>query len=42
MSDYKHWQMKIDASHIIWLGINRKNAAVNTINDEVLDELNDL
>ena len=42
MSDYKHWQMKIDASHIIWLGINRKNAAVNTINDEVLDELNGL
>ena len=42
MSNYKHWQMQIDASYIIWLGINRKNAAVNTINDEVLDELNGL
>ena len=42
MSNYQHWQMEIDASHIIWLGINRKNAAVNTINDEVLDELNGL
>lgn len=42
MSDYKHWQMDIDESHIIWLGFNRKDAAVNTINDEVLDELNGL
>ena len=40
MSNYQHWQMQIDASHIIWLGFDRKNAAVNTINDEVLDELN--
>ena len=42
MSNYKHWQMQIDGSHVIWLGINRKDAAVNTINDEVLDELNSL
>ena len=40
MTNYKHWQMQTDASHIIWLGLDRKNAAVNTINDEVLDELN--
>lgn len=32
--------MKDDKS-IIWLGINRNGAAVNTINDEVLDELNE-
>ena len=42
MNKYNNWQMDIDESHIIWLGINRKNAAVNTINDEVLDELNGL
>lgn len=42
MSNYKHWQMQVDAAHIVWLGINRKSAAVNTINDEVLDELNGL
>lgn len=42
MSNYKHWQMQIDDSHIVWLGIDRKNATVNTINDEVLDELNGL
>lgn len=40
MSDYQHWQIEIDTSQIIWLGFDRKHAAVNTINDEVLDELN--
>ena len=42
MNNYKHWQMQVDAAHIVWLGINRKQATVNTINDEVLDELNGL
>jgi 3-hydroxyacyl-CoA dehydrogenase/enoyl-CoA hydratase/3-hydroxybutyryl-CoA epimerase len=40
MNNYKHWNVEQDAEHIIWLGIDRKDAAVNTINDEVLDELN--
>ena len=40
MSHYKHWNIDTDASQIVWLGFNRKNANVNTINDEVLDELN--
>ena len=42
MSNYKHWEMQVDASQIIWLGFNRKDASVNTIDDEVLDELNGL
>ncbi len=42
MSSYKHWQMQVDPDHIVWLGLNRQQAAVNTINDEVLDELNGL
>jgi 3-hydroxyacyl-CoA dehydrogenase/enoyl-CoA hydratase/3-hydroxybutyryl-CoA epimerase len=42
MSNYKHWQMQIDESQIVWLGMDRKNSAVNSINDEVLDELNGL
>ena len=42
MSNYKHWEMQTDSDNIIWLGLNRKNATVNTINDEVLDELNGL
>jgi len=42
MSNYKHWQIKTDAFNIVWLGFDRQNAAVNTINDEVLDELSGL
>ena len=40
MSQYKHWEMECDAQHILWLGLNRQHARVNTINHEVLDELN--
>lgn len=42
MSHYKHWEKHTDANHIVWLSMNRKDATVNTINDEVLDELNGL
>lgn len=42
MSNYKHWQMQVDASQIIWLGLDRKETTVNTINNEVLDELSGL
>ncbi|MCR9192653.1 MAG: 3-hydroxyacyl-CoA dehydrogenase NAD-binding domain-containing protein [Gammaproteobacteria bacterium] len=40
MSDYKHWDQQIDAQNIVWLGLNRQHASVNTINNEVLDEFN--
>lgn len=40
MSQYQHWDMRTDAQHIVWLGLNRHHASVNTINHEVLDELN--
>lgn len=42
MNNYQHWEMTKDASGIIWLGLDRQNAAVNSINEEVLDELNGL
>ncbi len=42
MKNYKHWEMHTDTALIVWLGMNRNDAAVNTINDEVLDELNSL
>lgn len=42
MSKYKHWEIQKDDEGIIWLGINRQDVAVNTIDDEVLDELNSL
>ena len=42
MSNYKHWALQTDADGTVWLGLNRQNASVNTINDVVLDELNGL
>lgn len=42
MSNYKHWNKENDSENIIWLGLNRKDEAVNSINNEVLDELNSL
>lgn len=40
MNKTKHWTVEVDADNIIWLGFGRQDATVNTINDEVLDELN--
>ncbi|MBA4696456.1 MAG: enoyl-CoA hydratase/isomerase family protein [Legionella sp.] len=40
MNHYKHWNLQQDADQIIWLEINREDTTVNTINDEVLNELN--
>lgn len=40
MSQFKHWDIECDAQEIIWLGLDREHATVNTINHEVLDELN--
>jgi 3-hydroxyacyl-CoA dehydrogenase/enoyl-CoA hydratase/3-hydroxybutyryl-CoA epimerase len=42
MINHKHWVMDVDHDHIVWLGLDRHNERVNSINDEVLDELNDL
>lgn len=40
MSHYKHWDMYKDSDNIIWLGIDRFDSSVNSISDDVLDELN--
>lgn len=40
MNKTKHWTVEVDTDNIIWLGLDRQDASVNTINDEVLDELN--
>jgi 3-hydroxyacyl-CoA dehydrogenase/enoyl-CoA hydratase/3-hydroxybutyryl-CoA epimerase len=42
MSNYKHWDIHLDDDRIIWLGLDRKGSSINSINDEVLDELNEL
>jgi 3-hydroxyacyl-CoA dehydrogenase/enoyl-CoA hydratase/3-hydroxybutyryl-CoA epimerase len=40
MSNYKNWDLKRDNDNIIWLGLNRHDTSVNSMNEEVLDELN--
>ena len=40
MSQYKHWNVDVDTQHLAWLGLNRQDSSANTINNEVLDELN--
>lgn len=42
MNNYKHWDLQRDNDTILWLGLNRSDTNVNTINEEVLDELNSL
>lgn len=37
---YKHWLTHIDENGVFWAAINRQDATTNTINEEVLDELN--
>ncbi|KTD63430.1 enoyl CoA hydratase [Legionella santicrucis] len=42
MNNYKHWELQQDSDNILWLGLNRLDTTVNSINEEVLDELNSL
>lgn len=35
---YKHWKMKTDQDRILWLTMDRQDAAVNSLNREVFDE----
>ncbi|MGL5741087.1 MAG: 3-hydroxyacyl-CoA dehydrogenase NAD-binding domain-containing protein [Legionella sp.] len=42
MNNYKHWDLQRDSDSILWLGLNRKDTTINSINEEVLDELNSL
>lgn len=39
MTKYKHWHLERDEEAILWLGFNREDSSVNTINQEVLMEL---
>lgn len=42
MNNYKHWDLQRDNDNILWLGLDRKDTRVNSMNEEVLDELNSL
>jgi 3-hydroxyacyl-CoA dehydrogenase / enoyl-CoA hydratase / 3-hydroxybutyryl-CoA epimerase len=37
---YNNWQIEIDAEQIAWLGMDKQDENVNSMNDAVLDELN--
>lgn len=36
---YQHWKLHKDQQHILWLTIDRQNSSVNSLNQEVLNEL---
>src|SRR3989339_1234551 len=35
---YKHWKFNKDSENIFWLTLDRADAKVNSLNDEVFDE----
>lgn len=42
MKPYKHWNIEKSAENIVWLGLNRVEGSVNSLNLEILNELDDL
>lgn len=42
METYTHWQLTEDDKGVVWAGLDRHERTVNTINDEVLEELNSI
>lgn len=40
MQEYKHWRLESDADHVLWLYFDKNNTSVNTIDREVMEELN--
>lgn len=38
--NYKHWRLETDADNVLWLYFDKQNASVNTIDKEVMEELN--
>lgn len=39
---YKHWEMKKDHEALIWLFLDREGKSANTLNEEVMNELDQL
>lgn len=39
---YLHWDLSVDDKSVLWLGINRHESAVNSLNKEVLHELDQI
>jgi len=42
MQSYRHWRLEQDAEKILWLYFDKQNAAVNTIDVEVMTEFSSL
>ena len=42
MSGYKHWKLTKDDDAIVWLGFDKAGESVNSISNDVLDELNSI
>ncbi len=40
--NYKHFQLETDADNIAWLSIDKANASANTLNRELVDELDSI
>ncbi len=40
--NYIHWHIRKDTQHIVWAGLERRAKSVNTIDETVLNELNDI
>lgn len=41
-TNYQHWQIEQDKENILWAGFSRKDHSTNTINPDVLDELDSI
>lgn len=42
MQTYKHWRLQTDSDQILWLYFDKQNAAVNTLNQEVMNEFSQI
>ncbi len=39
---YENWKLDIDQEHILWLSLDRKDSAVNSLNQEVISEFDQI
>jgi len=40
--EYKHWRLESDADNVLWLYFDKDKASVNTVDREVMEELNSI
>ncbi len=42
MQTYKHWRLESDSDQVLWVYFDKQNAAVNTIDRDVMEELDSI